>query len=186
MQDVSSNILSAARDGDHGAFRVIVHTYSPRLHSVIRRLIRDVDTERDMLQEVFTKAYLQLPGFRGDSSLGTWLHRIAYTTCLNHLRSVQRAPRHEELNEDEFVTVSPTLFDDLDGDLIRQVLREELENLSPLYAVVIDLFYVQECTYDDIARITGLPLGTVKARLNRGRTALRDAVMKRLGGYDKY
>ncbi|MFM7775034.1 MAG: RNA polymerase sigma factor [Candidatus Kapaibacterium sp.] len=186
MHDVPSNILTAAQDGDHGAFRVIVHTYSPRLHAVIRRMIRDTDTERDILQEVFTKAFLQLPRFRGDASLGTWLHRIAYTTSLNHLRSIQRAPRHEELNEEEFVSVHATLFDDMDGEHIRTVLREQVENLPPVYAVVIDLFYVQECKYEQIATITGAPIGTVKARLNRGRKMLRDAVMSKLGGYESY
>ena len=78
------------------------------------------------------------------------------------------------------------MFDELDAEQIQLVLREVMDNLSPLYAVVIDLFYVQECSYEEIARITNAPMGTVKARLNRGRKVMRDAVMAKLGGYETY
>lgn len=181
MEDVAAHIIAQAQGGDHAAFRTIAQTYSPRLQSVIRRLIRDYETEQDILQDVLTKAYIQLPRFRGDSSLGTWLHRIAYTTCLNHLRSVRRAPQHEVINEEEVAVLSPSMFDEMDGELIRSVLQSELEKLSPLYAVVVDLFYIQELRYEDIVRVTGMPMGTVKARLSRARNMLRDAVLSKLG-----
>jgi DNA-directed RNA polymerase specialized sigma24 family protein len=85
------------------------------------------------------------------------------------------------INEEEVAVFSASMFDEMDGELIRSVLQSELEKLSPLYAVVVDLFYIQELRYEDIVRVTGMPMGTVKARLSRARNMLRDAVLSKLG-----
>ena len=86
------------------------------------------------------------------------------------------------LQLDEEVTpswIEPELFDELSRDTVEQVLREEMSLLPLLYAAVMELFYGEECSYEQIVKITGMPLGTVKTRLNRGRTLLRTALLKR-------
>ena len=82
--------------------------------------------------------------------------------------------------ESDAVWMEPEIFDDLDRETIETVLREELERMAPTYAAVLDLFYVKDCSYAEIVRVTGMPLGTVKTRLNRGRALLKDALLQRL------
>lgn len=162
-------------------FRDFVDTYRVKAFSMARRMLKNDEDARDAVQESFVRAFRNMHRFRGDASIGTWFYRIVYTTCLNILRSQHRIPLHESLNENEpSVWIEPEIFDTIDKDTIESVLREEMSAMPALYAVVIDLFYVQECSYEQIVRVTGMPLGTVKTRLNRGRLMLRDAIRLRL------
>lgn len=142
-----------------------------------RRMLKNDDDACDAVQESFLRPHKSLNTFRGDASLGTWFYRIVYTTCLNILRKQRRLPVHETLNEDESsVWIEPEIFDTIDKITIDEILRKEMSMMPSLYAVVMDLFYVQECSYEQIVKITGMPLGTVKTRLNRGRSWLREAI----------
>ncbi len=85
-------MIAQARRGDHGAFTALVAHYDDRLRALAFHVLGDPDATRDALQDAYVKAYVGLPGFRGESEIGTWLHRIVYTTCLNHLRSTSRRP----------------------------------------------------------------------------------------------
>src|SRR5450759_1948163 len=88
-----AHVGDAARRGNHQAFTALVSHYDDRLRALAYHLLHDPEATRDALQDAYVKAYVGLSGFRGESELGTWLHRIVYTTCLNHLRSIARRPR---------------------------------------------------------------------------------------------
>lgn len=175
------DVVRLVRSGDASAFRFLVDRYKQKALSLAVRLLKDEHAADDALQESFIKAYTALGGFRNDATFATWFYRIVYTTCLNALKKQKRAFVHEGLDEETlvrgFVDVDITSLDDT---LVEETIREELAKMSPLYASVMDLFYVQECSYEDIVKITGLPLGTVKTRLNRGRHALRQALLKKI------
>ncbi|MBI2793512.1 MAG: RNA polymerase sigma factor [Ignavibacteria bacterium] len=162
-------------------FRDFVDTYRVKALSMARRMLKNDEDARDAVQESFVRAFRNMHKFRGDASIGTWLYRIVYTTCLNILRSQHRMPLHESLNENESpVWIEPEIFDTIDQATIEDILQEEMSAMPTLYAVVMDLFYVQDCSYEQIVSITGMSLGTVKTRLNRGRLMLRDAIRSRL------
>ena len=92
---VDGDLVRRARDGDHDAFGVIVETYRDRLFGLAVGILRNRSAAEDVVQEAFIKAYKNLKGFRGDSSIYTWLYRIAVNTAHNHLR---RASRRTEVD----------------------------------------------------------------------------------------
>src|SRR5690242_19169631 len=79
-----------AQSGDHSAYERLYHVYKHRVLSVCLRIVRQREEAEDLLQQVFLQAYLKLYQFRGDSSIGTWLHGIALNECFQHLRKERR------------------------------------------------------------------------------------------------
>jgi len=176
-RDVVERVLS----GDREAFGSVVAAYQRKAYGLALQMLKNEVEAQDAVQDAFVRAYRGLKTFEGQSTFATWFYRIVYTTCLNVLRRQRRLPLMEELSEDtEGVGFEPEIFEQLDRELLERVLAEELERMSPMYAAVLDLFYVKECSYAEIVRVTGMPLGTVKTRLNRGRTMLREAVLQRI------
>lgn len=175
-----TEIINRVLSGDQQAFSLLVAAYQRKALSLAMRLMQNGNEAEDLVQDAFVKAYTSLASFRGGSSFSTWFYRIVYTTCLNALQKQRRVPIAESLDEDSTPSwIEPTIFDDVDRDMVDQVLREEMSLMPPLYAVVMDLFYGEECSYEQIVKITGMPLGTVKTRLNRGRMLLRTALLQR-------
>jgi hypothetical protein len=90
--EVAPTLLAAARRGDHSAFVDVLRFYDRRLRHIAWQTVRDRQAMDDILQEVALRAFRGLPAFRGDAGAGTWLCRIAYTTCLDHLRRQAHQP----------------------------------------------------------------------------------------------
>lgn len=175
------DVVRLVRNGDTSAFGELVDRYKDKALSLSIRLLKHEQDAEDALQDAFIKAYKALSSFRADATFATWFYRIVYTTCLNVLKRRSRAQLHIELDDnyhgDDTAYVNTEL---LDSALVDAVIREELMAMPSLYAAIMDLFYIQERSYEEIVFITGLPLGTVKTRLNRGRLALQKAVFKKI------
>ncbi len=173
-------IIDQILAGDRQAFALLVSSYEAKAMSLARRLVRDEDEARDLVQDAFVKAYTNLAAFRRTSTFATWFYRIVYTTCLNALQRSRRQPVMMPIDDDVHAAwVEPSMFDGIDMTTLESVLREEMDRMPPLYAVVMELFYARDCSYEQITQITGMPLGTVKTRLNRGRSLLRSAMATR-------
>ena len=112
--DVPRSVIAAARRGDHAAFAVIVERHDDRLRALAFHLLQDREAMRDVLQDAYVKAYLGLPAFRGEADLGTWLYRIVYTTCLNHLRSASRRPCAADGDPARAIALSAASVDPVD------------------------------------------------------------------------
>ena len=97
--DAERRLVAAARGGDHRAFEALVLKYQDRIYRLIQRLVSGSDVVDDLAQEVFIRAYRSLGDFKGESSLYTWLYKIALNLCRNHYRTRGRKPAHEELDE---------------------------------------------------------------------------------------
>ena len=91
VPDVETAVLDRARRGDHEAFAIVVRHYDPQLRALAYRLLGSRDRMDDALQEAYVKAFRALPRFRGQSQLGTWLHRIVFNACLDELGRLRRA-----------------------------------------------------------------------------------------------
>ena len=181
MIDTDREVVERILAGEQDAFRHLVDAYQRKAFGLAVQMLKDDAAAKDAVQESFVRCYRGLKGFKGTSTFSTWFYRIVYTTCLNILRSQRRMPVTEPLDEEsEAVWFEPAIFEDLDRTTIESVLQEELESMSPTYAAVLDLFYVKDCSYAEIVRVTGMPLGTIKTRLNRGRSLLRDALLRRM------
>ncbi len=168
-------LVALARQGDHHAFEVLVRQYRNRVLNVVWRIVSDADGAQDVAQETFIKAYQQLPRFRGKSTFGTWLYRIAVNEARGHLRARRRRQaRWEKQGMLEAVQpVSPEVGEQA-GPIVGL-----LQELPEKQRIALALFYLQELSVAEIARAVRAPTGTVKAWLSRGRQRLRELAQER-------
>lgn len=171
--EIGAALLDRARRGDQEAFAAVIRHYDPGLRTLAYRLLGDHYRMDDALQEAYVKAFRALPGFRGDSKLGTWLYRIAYNACLDELKRSQRVVQLplEEVDEPAGSWPDP-------GEAVaqRHDLAQALAALPPDERAAVLLVDAQGFDYKDAASVLGVPAGTVASRLSRARAALRRAV----------
>ena len=173
--EVKPAVLLAAQRGSREAFGEIIRTYEPRLRAVAFQVLRETGLVDDVVQDVFLAAYRGLPRFRGDAALGTWLYRITCTTCAQQLRR----DRHDGISPP-----SPLLEDDdaPTGDCgeevaERDLLRTALATLTAEQRLLVLLVDRDGWGYREVARLQGVPRGTVASRLNAARARLRRALV---------
>jgi RNA polymerase sigma-70 factor (ECF subfamily) len=163
--------------GDVAAFGGIVRRWQGRLISLAWRFSRDRASAEDMAQEAFVKAFRALHTFRGESAFSTWLTAIALNVYRSWLRD--RAPltaAAADLSERILRRArsgEPDALAGLQADERAEAVRQAVLALPPRYREPIVLFYFQEMDLSETARILGIPEGTLKARLHRGRELLR-------------
>ena len=190
-QEFDGDFLSALKAGDASAFDNLITRYSSDIYRLLMRLTDDRDEAADLTQETFLNAYRSVSGFRGDSSLKTWLFRIAVNQSRNRHRWWQRRRRGSTFSLEDGVGTSElkygeTLADEcpnpeqvaLQNEQMRR-LRIAIRELPPVYREVIVLCDVEGLSYEDIAAALEINLGTVKSRIARGREELR----RKLCGY---
>ena len=168
--------LAAARSRDHEAFVAIVDRYDEQLRALAYHMVRDREATRDVLQDAYVKAYVGLPGFREDADLGTWLYRIVYTTCLNHLRSVSRRP---QATGDDPVPTLERLGErgDPPGEVDASLdFAEVLRSLPPEQRAAVVLVDAWGLGFARAAEVLGVPQGTVASRVSSARAKLRSAL----------
>jgi len=157
---------------DPEAFRRFVETYSDRVFRLVASILgpwRDADAE-DVVQDVFLRAWQRLHQFRGESSIGTWLYRIAWTQALNRKRTARVRLPHVPL---ESLAESPSGEEEMTSVLARREVAAAVEELPDLYRTVLLLHYWTGCGVAEIGELLQAPDGTVKSYLSRARARLR-------------
>jgi RNA polymerase sigma-70 factor (ECF subfamily) len=164
-------------DGDVRAFEVLVERHERRVYNLALRMTGREEDARDATQDAFLSALRKLKGFRGEAAFSTWLHRVTVNACYDLLRKRQRAPLLHEWPSDEGPPrPEPASTDHADAvDLSLDVQRALMDVPADFRAALI-LCDVQDLPYDEAAAILGVPVGTVKSRLHRGRAALGRAL----------
>jgi RNA polymerase sigma-70 factor (ECF subfamily) len=176
--EIAPEAVRAAGRGDHQAFAAIVEHYDDRLRALAFHLLHDDDVTRDVLQDAYVKAYLGLREFRGESGLGTWLYRIVYTTCLNHLRSASRRPRPAAGADRDRQPLAGTGGDPAEEIPAAVDLAALLRSLPPEQRAAVTLVDAQGLGYARAAEILGVPQGTVASRVSSARAKLRRALTR--------
>ena len=159
--------------GDRAAARGLYDQHVRRVYQVVYRLLGDPDQAEEATQDTFVKAFSRLGSFRGESSLGTWLHAIAVSMALTALRKKKRRLLREADLED--AATLPDSRREGDPDL-RDRLRQAIDELPEKLRVTVVLHDIEGFTHGEIARMTGVPEGTCKTRLMGGRARLREAL----------
>ena len=159
--------------------------YQRPIAAYVYRMVRDYDSALDLTQEVFIKVYNSLNRYRSEFKFSTWIYKIAHNAAIDHLR--RHSVREQTLSgsvegERREVTIeSKRLTPEQESE--RKERRMEIESvvqlLQPAYRELIVLRHSHDLSYDEIAEVTGLPLGTVKNRLFRAREAMRDLLVQR-------
>jgi RNA polymerase sigma-70 factor (ECF subfamily) len=173
LADDDLGLTVAARKGDTAAFSELVRRHTPRLLRVAELVLGDRASAEDAVQDGVTEGWRSVAKFRGDAAFGTWMHRIVVRCALRRLRDQHRMEKLVEAERrfmDPSYTVDPADVVALTSDSV-QVLRA-LANLSGVYRVAVVLHDVEGMTASEVAEITGVPLGTAKGRIRRGRIAL--------------
>ena len=174
--------IARAKDGDQSAFEALVRLYEKRVFALTARMCRKSADAEEAAQEAFLAAWQGLPFFRGESSFSTWLYRLASNACVDLLRREGKRRTSVSLDDEE------TALDLPDGSLSphdeaeRAELRRQIEAgfaaLPPDYREVLVLREIHQRSYDEIAAILSLDLGTVKSRISRGRKRLRKILLE--------
>lgn len=189
-------LLDQCRQGDPEAFARLVDLHEGMVFNLAARLLGDAEEARDLSQEVFLQVYRSLAGFRGASSLKTWIYRIVVNQCRNRRRFWKRRRRDrcfpiEELKPADEMEAkargeeAPGPLEALERAEQARGVQEALLGLSFEHRVILLLREVEELPCADIASTLGLAEGTVKSRLSRAREALREAVLRRAGRGDR-
>ena len=173
-------VIRAVLDGDANAFELLVKEYEKNVYNLALRMTGNSEDAYDMSQEAFIKAYNSLHSFRGDSKFSVWLYRIVSNVCLDFLRSRGRkATVSLSMENDDGEEVELDIADEasspqalLDRSLTRDAVRRGLQSLPPDHREILLLREIQGMSYDEIARILDLEVGTVKSRIFRARKKL--------------
>lgn len=172
--------------GDMHAFSNLVEMTQGLVAHIVYRLIQNEEDRKDVAQDIYLKVYQHLRHFKFQSRLSTWVGQIAYNTCLSRLQKKQLAiyeppVQDAEASEDIPGARSFPVTEESDQVLLRKelqgLLAAEIARLPPLYQTLIALYHQEELSYSEIARITGLPEGTVKSYLFRARRQLKDSML---------
>lgn len=191
--DPDADLVSLARGGDEGAYERLVVAHQRRVFNVAYRILGDHDEAADATQEAFVHAYRALGGFRGEARFGNWLLAIVLNQCRNRLKRWKRRARskHDSLSEPvggegsdlrrELSDPAPNPLERLESRQLEELVRDEVRHLDEEQAAVLVLRELQDIGYEEIAQMLGVPVGTVKSRLHRGRSALAERLRVRLG-----
>jgi RNA polymerase sigma-70 factor, ECF subfamily len=182
-------LVTALCSGDGQAYEILIQRYQQPVFNLVCRLMNDPGDACDIVQEVFLKVFRNIANFRGKSSLKTWIYRIAVNEAYNHRRWFSRHQRQEvALAVDEgSLSYADSLADpgrtpfDLAADReTRALVEAALETLNPKFRAAVILRDIEDMSYEEIATILDVSLGTVKSRILRGREALRKILEGRL------
>ncbi|HXF42870.1 MAG TPA: sigma-70 family RNA polymerase sigma factor [Pyrinomonadaceae bacterium] len=178
-------LIARAIKGSSDDFELIVQRYQRPIISYVFRMLGDYEAALDVSQEVFIKVFNSLDKYSSEFKFSTWLYRIAHNAAVDFLRrnssNLQSIEAENADGSQQIVLESPAAGPEAERE--RREWRNELEavvrNLPAVYRELIILRHSQELSYDEIAEITGLPLGTVKNRLFRARELMREMLIKR-------
>lgn len=166
-------LITRVLDGDRAAARTLYESHVHRVHRLVYRLCGDEDLTHDLVQDVFVRAFDQLPRFRGEAALSTWLHRIAVSVTLNALRKVRRLQTREQSLEGAMHLAQEGTPTDPE---LRDRLTRAIEALPAGARTSVILHDIEGYTHVEIAGMLGIAVGTSKARLFDARVRLRQAL----------
>lgn len=183
------DLVAKAIAGREDGFEELVRRYQRPLVAYVYRMVGDYDAALDLTQEVFIKVYASLTRYRPEYKFSTWAYRIAHNAAIDHLRRYGNG-RLEDLErgggdngagsyEKPFASAAPTPEQQSERAERRAEIEEVVENLPPSYRELIVLRHAHDMSYDEIAEVTGLPLGTVKNRIFRAREVMRAGLLER-------
>jgi RNA polymerase sigma-70 factor (ECF subfamily) len=181
-----AELVERARAGDAHAIELIIRRYNRKLYRTARAILRDDAEAEDAVQEAYIRAFRGLASFRGDSSLSTWLTRIAANEALmRRRRNVRRAeviPMHgdEPLMEEAADEAAPGPEREALGAEVRGLLERHIDALPDLYRAVFVLRAIEEMSVEETAESLELPPSTVRTRYFRARALLRTALDRRV------
>jgi len=173
-------LVEALKEGSEEAFEAMVYQYGPVMEALVAKLVHDRTEIADVVQEVFFKVFRNIHRFRYETTIKNWIYRAAVNEAHKYRRWFYRRHRREcSLNElgmllnPALVDPRPSPFEEASKRQVARYVMEALEQVRPPFREAVILRDLRELTYEDMADVLRVSVGTVKARLLRGREALR-------------
>ena len=189
LSEEDARILRGLRSGIEAAYEELIERYEQQLYGMIYRLLGSQMDAADVVQEVFLKIFRTVNSFREQSSLRTWIYRIAVNEAHNHRRWFARHCRCEVSMEEQRTdhpgpleyTADPgrSPYELALSNENRAMIERALGNINPVFRTAVVLRDIQNLSYEEIAEVLQVSLGTVKSRILRGREALRCEITER-------
>jgi RNA polymerase sigma-70 factor (ECF subfamily) len=177
-------LVRECRRHNHEAFAELVNRYKHKVYWLVRRML-GTDDDEDFAQEVFLRAYQALPRFRGDCKFSTWIYKITRNLCLVEIRKrdvrgerVSIDGQSEEMVHGLLLESRDDLAEEIERMELSRTVQESVSRLPVQYRTALTLFYLNEASYEEIAEIMEIPMGTVKTYIHRGRIRLRDILLE--------
>lgn len=181
MGVTETDLIIRAQAGDRHSFDQLVAKAYPLVFNTAYRILGDYDAASDATQTCFVRAYRSLRAFRRSSSFTTWLYRIVSNVCLDMVRRQKRQAQSLTLQSEDEQFAERDIPDSRDqpeqtlmASELQSAVHRALGKLTVEHRTVLTLFDLAGFSYEEIAEMLKLPLGTVKSRLNRARLALRE------------
>lgn len=178
-------LVKRINDGEMELFEEIIARYETKVFGVIYYMMRNKNEVEDIAQEVFIKVFKNLRKFKGDSSLYTWIYKITVNLCLDELKKRKKVvylDEKVEVNDSELeIQLSSNEKDQAklyEEKELKECMQKCIRELPEKQRIMLILRDIQGLPYEEISRITGIKLGTVKSQINRARLKLKDLIEK--------
>jgi len=178
--ETDHELVAKSLQGNQKAFKALVERCHGTVYAVVRGVLGSSDDVDDVVQNVYIKIYRGLSGFRGDSKLSTWVYQIARNEAINATRKHRpdvKPLEDYDLRASDAVTPEAEYRRQEAGERISHAMGDLDEN----YRMALELRYMGERSYEEIAEIMGLPIGTVKTYIYRGKAQLKKVITKQTG-----
>lgn len=181
MQDKDTELIAQALGGSQPAFRGLSERHRASVFHIVFKIVRDKETAQDLVQETFMKAFSSLASYRPEYRFSTWLYKIAANCSIDHLRkkrikALSLDRQFDDKNGGRSLEVADYSYHpgrDLERKEQRIGIEEAIASLPPKYHEVIIYRHKDDKSYEEIADLLGIPIGTVKARIFRARELLK-------------
>jgi RNA polymerase sigma-70 factor (ECF subfamily) len=173
-------IATQVQKGDIESFRVLVERYEPKMTRYAKRFFFDGDEGKDLVQEVFIKAYVNIQSFDASRRFSPWIYRIAHNEFVNNIKKRQKERDNVSIFDFDLLfphlAAKETADDGFNKAEMKSMLDRSLSELGPKYKEPLVLYYFEDMDYREIADILHIPISTVGVRLQRGRAMLKKIV----------
>lgn len=195
MNDINENnktdhiLVDRVLSGDTNAFSIIISNTERLVAQIVFKMIPNNEDKKDIAQDIYLKTFQKLGSFKFQSKLSTWIGKIAYNICINHLEKKKLLLIENNIDDnesdDEALEIMNKKINPFNNETeknifnkeLSEILKREIDKLSPVYRTLITLYHNEELSYSEIAEITELPEGTVKNYLFRARKTLRNNLL---------
>jgi RNA polymerase sigma-70 factor (ECF subfamily) len=183
-----ADVVALAKEGRDAAFRELVRRYERPVFSLVYRVVRDRDTAEDLAQDTFVKVLNHIDRYRPEFKFSSWLFKIANNVAIDHLR--RRTVDTVSLEGSRYATTTDQVeatsvrvaasqespLEELESRELGSAIERAIAGLRPEYRACILLRHVEDRSYEEIAAMLDIPLGTVKTYIHRARHELREAL----------
>lgn len=177
-----SNIIKLVLNGNASSYKILVDAYKDLVFTLVKKIVKNHEEAEEVTQDTFLKAYHALPNFKMESKFSTWLFRIAYNSAISKTRkkSITTSSIDDFVIENYSVDDIQSTLDQIDENERIRILNDAIFSLNGDEQLLINLFYYNEQSIEEICEITGLSESNVKVKLYRTRKKLYEMINQRI------